>query len=278
MRLAEIHLQAWIAIYSAFPLQFNYLVVILFSSLNYWLLIFIVQIVALAPRYTFKYIRSSYFPLDIDIVREMTILGGPNRQTGDTEIGKDDTPVFKHEDLPSPMEIPRMSGIPIRGAASRASAPTPDVDLEMSELPPAPRPTSKAASIGRGSRHHQRFASEDVEELGRADAASPISPASDGSNTQLNPRASQTMRMQRDSTGYQSISGRSATRSHAPSSSGNTPYASPQGTPNPYRQSHQSMASQGTQQGLTRSASVVSFSTAVDEPYTDSGDEYIHAR
>ncbi|BGO94943.1 hypothetical protein NBRC10512_000622 [Rhodotorula toruloides] len=81
----------WIAIYSQFPtFFFQGEVVYLYGTLNFWTSILIVQVIAIGPRYLWKYIRSTYFPIDSDVVREMQVLGtcGPGQPRGDLEAGQ----------------------------------------------------------------------------------------------------------------------------------------------------------------------------------------------
>ncbi|GAA5983570.1 hypothetical protein JCM5350_004867 [Sporobolomyces pararoseus] len=73
----------WIAIYSQFDTYFfNNELTYLYGTLNFWLSMLIVQIVAIGPKYLWKYVHSAYYPQDGDIIREMAVLGlkgkGPN--------------------------------------------------------------------------------------------------------------------------------------------------------------------------------------------------------
>jgi hypothetical protein len=72
--LPVILVQIWVAIYSAFPYTFNYLVVILFSTVDFWAVLVITQVIAIGPRFVYKYIQSNYYPTDNNIVREMAFL------------------------------------------------------------------------------------------------------------------------------------------------------------------------------------------------------------
>ncbi|BGP19449.1 hypothetical protein JCM10213_006269 [Rhodosporidiobolus nylandii] len=66
----------WIAIYSQFPVfAFQNEVMYLYGTLNFWTCIVFTQIAAIGPKYLYKYVKSAYYPLDSDIVREMEILG-----------------------------------------------------------------------------------------------------------------------------------------------------------------------------------------------------------
>ncbi|GAA6021480.1 hypothetical protein JCM11491_006510 [Sporobolomyces phaffii] len=78
----------WIAIYSQFDTYFyNNELTYLYGTLNFWLSILIVQIVAIGPKYLWRYIHSAYYPQDGDIVREMAVLGlrGKGGQSFDPE-------------------------------------------------------------------------------------------------------------------------------------------------------------------------------------------------
>ncbi|KAE9393504.1 phospholipid-translocating P-type ATPase [Gymnopus androsaceus JB14] len=62
----------WITVYSFFfSADFIDEVIILFGELTFWTTVIFSAAVALAPRYIVKFINSSYYPLDKDIVREI---------------------------------------------------------------------------------------------------------------------------------------------------------------------------------------------------------------
>ncbi|KAF8132618.1 hypothetical protein EV363DRAFT_1216395 [Boletus edulis] len=73
----------WIVIYSYLPANnffsstgsFVYEVEILFSNITFWTTVVFSILVALAPRFLYKYASSAYAPLDKDIVREMWVNG-----------------------------------------------------------------------------------------------------------------------------------------------------------------------------------------------------------
>lgn len=73
----------WIVIYSFLPVNtffsntdgFIDEVVILFSNVTFWATIVFSVLVALAPRFLIKFFKSTYMPLDKDIVREMWVAG-----------------------------------------------------------------------------------------------------------------------------------------------------------------------------------------------------------
>jgi len=66
----------WIVIYSFFQSSdFNDEVVILFGNVQFWSTVVVSVLIALAPRFLIKFISTSYFPLDRDIVREQWVLG-----------------------------------------------------------------------------------------------------------------------------------------------------------------------------------------------------------
>ncbi|GAA5923616.1 hypothetical protein JCM1841_001303 [Sporobolomyces salmonicolor] len=66
----------WIAIYQNFQTYFfeNELIY-LYGTLNFWMSMLLVQIIAIGPKYLWKYVQSAYYPQDSDIVREMAVLG-----------------------------------------------------------------------------------------------------------------------------------------------------------------------------------------------------------
>ncbi|TFK47398.1 phospholipid-translocating P-type ATPase [Heliocybe sulcata] len=66
----------WIAIYSAFESpDFIDEVVVLFSNIIFWASVVVSVVLALAPRFLVKFVSTTYFPLDKDIVREMWVMG-----------------------------------------------------------------------------------------------------------------------------------------------------------------------------------------------------------
>ncbi|KPV72527.1 uncharacterized protein RHOBADRAFT_55632 [Rhodotorula graminis WP1] len=82
----------WIAIYSQFDTYFfNNELSYLYGTLNFWTSIVLVQVIAIGPRYLWKYVRSAYYPLDSDIVREMQILRQQGKASAlDLEAGDAD--------------------------------------------------------------------------------------------------------------------------------------------------------------------------------------------
>ncbi|KAE9382563.1 hypothetical protein BT96DRAFT_1010418 [Gymnopus androsaceus JB14] len=61
----------WTTVYSFFfSVDFIDEVIILFGELTFWTTVMFSAAVALAPRYIVKFINSSYYPLDKDIVRD----------------------------------------------------------------------------------------------------------------------------------------------------------------------------------------------------------------
>ncbi|KAL5521166.1 hypothetical protein ACEPAG_9088 [Sanghuangporus baumii] len=73
----------WIAVYSAFTsVDFIDEVIILYGSVTFWATVLISMIVALAPRFLVKAVRSCFLPGDRDIVREMWVKGDLKRRLG----------------------------------------------------------------------------------------------------------------------------------------------------------------------------------------------------
>lgn len=124
-------LQIWVAIYSAFPYTFNYLVVILFSTVDFWAVLIITQVIAIGPRFLYKYIQSNYFPTDNNIIREMAVLRKPRMQLSDmdTEAGFDGQEK-KRGTTPAPHLDVRISRTPLPFEDGDRS----NQQLEMSEL------------------------------------------------------------------------------------------------------------------------------------------------
>lgn len=94
----------WVVIYSYFPPS-NFFtstgafvdeVEILFSNLIFWCSVVFSALVALAPRFIYKFVRSTYAPLDKDIVREAWVGGDLKDRLG---IGHRKMSKSKHSDL-----------------------------------------------------------------------------------------------------------------------------------------------------------------------------------
>ncbi|KAH9913676.1 phospholipid-transporting ATPase 1 [Epithele typhae] len=76
---------AWIAIYSLFESSdFVDEVVILFGDVTFWGAVLLSVIIALGPRFFIKYFKSTYMPLDKDIIREKWVAGDLKDQLGIT--------------------------------------------------------------------------------------------------------------------------------------------------------------------------------------------------
>ncbi|EJD08500.1 phospholipid-translocating P-type ATPase [Fomitiporia mediterranea MF3/22] len=99
----------WIIIYSFFEsVDFNNEVVVLFGEVTFWVTVLLTVVTALAPRYVVKAVRSCFFPLDRDIVREMWVRGDLKKrlgikrrkdpETGDTNRGFETTPIRAYHD------------------------------------------------------------------------------------------------------------------------------------------------------------------------------------
>ncbi|GJE99985.1 phospholipid-transporting ATPase [Phanerochaete sordida] len=74
---------AWIVIYSYFPSSdFVEEVVVLCGQSIFWFSVIVSVMIALTPRFLVKFISTSYFPQDRDIVREMWVHGDLKEQLG----------------------------------------------------------------------------------------------------------------------------------------------------------------------------------------------------
>ncbi|PCH37130.1 phospholipid-translocating P-type ATPase [Wolfiporia cocos MD-104 SS10] len=140
----------WITIYSFFDTpNFNDEVIILFGEVTFWATVLISVIIALAPRFLVKFVKSAYMPLDKDIVREMWVLGdlkdrlglghrkARKRHGGDLEKA----PMFHQPHIRSESEVSSMNV----NAAARTREESPSVD----SLSPPPT----ASLMGRSSTH-----------------------------------------------------------------------------------------------------------------------------
>ncbi|GAA5984594.1 hypothetical protein JCM10908_003414 [Rhodotorula pacifica] len=66
----------WIAIYSQFEtFFFQNEVVYLYGTAQFWFSMALVQVIAIGPKYLTKFVRSTWFPRDNDIIRELRVVG-----------------------------------------------------------------------------------------------------------------------------------------------------------------------------------------------------------
>lgn len=80
---SSLAMMAWIIIYSFFDSpDFNDEVVVLFGNIVFWASVVVAVVVALAPRFLVKFIATTYWPLDKDIVREMWVKGDLKERLG----------------------------------------------------------------------------------------------------------------------------------------------------------------------------------------------------
>ncbi|KDQ08052.1 hypothetical protein BOTBODRAFT_586296 [Botryobasidium botryosum FD-172 SS1] len=185
----------WIAIYSAFPsVDFHNEVIILFSTVDFWAAVALSVILAIGPRYMFKYVGQAYFPLDKDIVREMWVAGdlkdrlgirGKSRSASTSEVAglgsPDPDPPFHPPGVErgyyvptgtdSPHVSPPMGGDPIpRRASSKRAPPRVVSDLDLNR----PGSSSKRPSS-------QQTASSQMHSQSAPPPPHPQTPASAGS-------------------------------------------------------------------------------------------------
>ncbi|KAI0077495.1 phospholipid-translocating P-type ATPase [Panus rudis PR-1116 ss-1] len=144
----------WIVIYSFFmSSDFVDEVVVLCGNGTFWFTVLISVIVALAPRFIAKYIRSAYFPLDKDIIREAWVkgdlkdrLGIGHRRDRKNGSGKlEQAPMFHHPHARSESEIStyqqdiELGGLTAGGSnpsSANASPRTPLSPIREAQSPP----------------------------------------------------------------------------------------------------------------------------------------------
>ncbi|KAL6302940.1 phospholipid-translocating P-type ATPase [Sparassis latifolia] len=107
----------WIVIYSYFDsinsIMFVGEVEILFGEVTFWATVLSSVVLALAPRYIVKFVKSAYIPLDKDLVREMWVMGDLKDRLGivrrrDLKKHRGDlekTPIFQRPHCRSESEI-----------------------------------------------------------------------------------------------------------------------------------------------------------------------------
>lgn len=126
--------QVWVALYSAFPFTFNYLVVILFSTVDFWAILIITQVIAIGPRFVYKYVQGNYYPTDNNIIREVAAIQKSKRKHGadiDTESDFGHGEEKHRSRTPAPhLDDVRISRTPLPFEDGRES----EQQLEMAEL------------------------------------------------------------------------------------------------------------------------------------------------
>lgn len=60
----------WTAIYSAFPFLLSGIFPTTLSTGSFWLSFLLIQVFCLSPRFLYDYVQKTYFPRDVDIIRE----------------------------------------------------------------------------------------------------------------------------------------------------------------------------------------------------------------
>ncbi|KIM51232.1 hypothetical protein SCLCIDRAFT_33615 [Scleroderma citrinum Foug A] len=134
----------WVVIYSYLPPN-NFFtstgmfvdeIEILFGNLMFWSTVVFSVLVALAPRFVYKYAQSTYWPLDKDIVREMWVGGDLKDRLGIKRRKKSKN---THSDLES---APMIRDPHVRSASEvtlyHPTVSTPAVGAEEDEQPPIP--------------------------------------------------------------------------------------------------------------------------------------------
>ncbi|KAI0954200.1 hypothetical protein AcV7_007497 [Taiwanofungus camphoratus] len=148
----------WIAIYSLFDsINFNDEVVVLFGEVTFWATVLISVIVALGPRFLVKFVKSTYMPLDKDIIRELWVLGDLKDRLGiqhrrDAKAAKksrvdlEHTPILHQPHYRSESEV---SSVQLEEGAFRDRSPATD------SISPPP----SASLMGRSATHEPFYES-----------------------------------------------------------------------------------------------------------------------
>ncbi|TBU57250.1 phospholipid-transporting ATPase 1 [Dichomitus squalens] len=163
---------AWIAIYSLFEsIDFIDEVVILFGELTFWTAVLVSVVIALGPRFLVKFFKSTYWPLDKDIVREMWVLGDlkdrlgiQHRRNRKKQAKLEQTPMFHQPHIRSESEISQPDdeyGTPLTYTPPTSRTPMSDG---------SPRPT---APLMAGESPRPERIAPDLHESKRSPIASP---------------------------------------------------------------------------------------------------------
>ncbi|CCM05301.1 uncharacterized protein FIBRA_07515 [Fibroporia radiculosa] len=134
---SSVVMMLWITIYSFFTTpNFNDEVIILFGEVSFWATVLISVVIALSPRFLVKFLKSTYMPLDKDIVREMWVLGDlkdrlgiqHRREKKQTKLDLEKTPMFHQPHCRSESEASSvqvvMEPVGREESADRLSPPT----------------------------------------------------------------------------------------------------------------------------------------------------------
>ena len=141
----------WIAIYSAFEsFSFQNEVIYLYSTMNFWTCLIFTQVASMGPKFAMKYVQVTYFPHDVDLVREMEV-SGRGRLRLDVEAGAKEVAPLVPAALKSPSAIDL--GRANRAFSDDSSHPgTPYTPRRA----PEPFDFSLASPSPRGERDHDR--------------------------------------------------------------------------------------------------------------------------
>lgn len=253
MQPADVHLsQLWVAIYSAFPFQFSYLIVILFGTFNFWALVVLIQVIAIGPHFLWKYVQSNYWPIDNNIVREAAVIRKLNTGLVSAENGH--------------------AGYDEKRASHRAQTPVPQLNVPISESPVMNRRTPSGFGIDQSQ--------VEMAELSRERGPTPISAIPMHSPSKISRRQVQDQHY--DEVGEEALASPttttfpprdylSAARTRQDSGTPLSPglYASPPLSPTRGAR----YGSQHSSPNMRREGSMASFATAASEPYSDGEDQ-----
>lgn len=122
----------WTAIYSTFPYGLLNIMVELFSTSSFYFILILVQILCLLPHFLYLYVQNTYFPQDVDIIRELRLARG---HAASAHYKKDD------RDLPSAISLPESPPLPASRVPSYASAVAPHGSSSAEATPTLRAPT-----------------------------------------------------------------------------------------------------------------------------------------
>lgn len=290
-------LQIWVTIYSAFPYAFSNLYLILYSTFDFWALLAIVQVIALGPRFVYKFVHANYFPIDNDIIREVAMVERKNNKT----TSLDPESAYSNRALEKTFNS---SSVALQ---SRSHTPIPQADLHIrnstmldtsegmdsrrtSFAPRAPAITVETQQVEMADMHRppslriQQHPSRDfINQPGRQPRARQATFNSSGEESLASPTSPRSDHQLHPDWHYGNTAASSL--SNDPNRYSNNPYFSPQfgspaltsaSSPNPSHQSSSSRRyanSSAADSGLRREGSNASFATAMTDPYSEDENE-----
>ncbi|KZT06691.1 phospholipid-translocating P-type ATPase [Laetiporus sulphureus 93-53] len=134
----------WVTVYSFFEtFDFSDEVIVLFGEVSFWATVLVAVVVALAPRFIVKFVKSTYRPLDRDIVREMWVLGDLKDRLGlerrrnkkKHRLSIEKAPMFHQPHYRSESEVSDILGVPVQDESISTDSISPPPSASLAGRP-----------------------------------------------------------------------------------------------------------------------------------------------